>query len=266
MQLKVLTYNTLFAGRDGADSRRAVAQIGLVRELNPDVFLMQEARGFDANGGDWLYDMEHQLQMRGFLAQAPRTGQHLAIFIRSPLRPLSFESDSANFHHSVASLRVALPESEQSLLVTSVHLCPNGVDVRRREAAYLAVQATPNEYRLLAGDFNSASPHDPEPQGFDLLSAHHRIRYSSNGRDADTTVLATLETAGWVDVAHLLQPESTPTVPTAAYTNSEFALMRCDYVLATPALASKAVSYEVIRTPAADGASDHYPVLATFEI
>ncbi|MCP1645645.1 endonuclease/exonuclease/phosphatase family metal-dependent hydrolase [Pseudomonas citronellolis] len=266
MQLKVLTYNTLFAGRDGADTRRAAAQIGLVRELEPDVFLMQEARGFDANGGSWLYDMEHLFQMRGFLALAPRTGQHLAIFIRQPLRPLSFESDPSNFHHSVASLRVALPGIEQSLHLTSVHLCPNGVDVRRREAAYLAVQATPGEYRLLAGDFNSASPHDPEPRGFDLLAAHHRIRYAGDGRHADRTVLATLETAGWVDVGHLLQPAPTPTVPTAAYTNAEFAQMRCDYVLATPALASKAVGYQVIRTPATDSASDHYPVLATFEI
>lgn len=266
MQLKVLTYNTLFAGRDGTDARRAATQIDLLRELEPDVFLMQEARGFDANGGSWLYDMEHLLQMRGFLALAPRTRQHLAIFIRHPLRPLSFERDPFNFHHSVASLKVALPGIEQPLNLTSVHLCPNGVDVRRREAAYLAVQAIPGEYRLLAGDFNSASPHDPEPQGLDLLAAHYRIRYASDGRHADRTVLAMLETAGWVDVGHLLQSEPIATVPTASFTDAEFAQMRCDYILATPALASRAVSYQVIRTPATGSASDHYPVLATFEL
>lgn len=92
--LKILTWNTLFAGRDGNDDRRANAQVKQINELQPDVFLMQEAKGFDANGGAWLYALEQQIGMRGFLALAPQTGQNLAIFIREPLRPLSFEVDN----------------------------------------------------------------------------------------------------------------------------------------------------------------------------
>ena len=42
----------------------------------------------------------------------------------------------------------------------SAHLCPNGPTVRRREAAYLAVQAAPEALSLLTGDFNLASTHD----------------------------------------------------------------------------------------------------------
>jgi len=53
MKLTVLTYNTLFAGRDDSADRRARTQIGLINELKPDVFLMQEAKGFDLNGGAW---------------------------------------------------------------------------------------------------------------------------------------------------------------------------------------------------------------------
>ncbi len=45
-----------------------------------------------------------------------------------------------------------------------------------------------------------------------------------------------------------------------------FATMRCDYFLASQALAAHAQSYEVIRNKASDMASDHYPVLATFEV
>jgi endonuclease/exonuclease/phosphatase family metal-dependent hydrolase len=70
--LTVLTYNTLFAGLDGSDDTRARAQVELVNELRPDVFLMQEAKGFDANGGAWLYALEQRIDMRGFLAIAPR--------------------------------------------------------------------------------------------------------------------------------------------------------------------------------------------------
>lgn len=267
MTLTILTYNTLFAGRDGADDRRAQTQINVISAIKPDVFLMQEAKGLDTGGGTLLHALESQLGMRGFLAVAPRTGQNVAIFIREPLRPLSFETDGANFHHALATLKVALPGSGRLLTLISAHLCPNGPAVRRREAAYLAVQAIPDAYALLTGDFNSASPHDPEPEGFDVLPAHHRARYVADDlKGADRGVLAHLEAAGWVDIGHALDKAITPTVPTAAFTGTEFATMRCDYVLATAALAASAKRYEVIRTPETHAASDHYPVVATFEV
>lgn len=120
----MLSYSTLFAGRDGADDRRAEAQIGSIEELRPDVFLMQEARGIDA------------------------------------------------------------------------------------------------------------------------LRARHRTRYQADDlRGADL-----------------------PTVPTAGHPNTAFAVMRRDYVLASRALAATAASHQVIRNPVTDRASDHYPVLARFEV
>ncbi|CAN5507687.1 hypothetical protein BH10PSE11_BH10PSE11_13640 [soil metagenome] len=267
MKLTVLTYNTLFAGRDGPDDRRARAQSDLINEIKPDVFLMQEAKGFDANGGAWLFELESKIGMRGFLAAAPRTGQHVAIFIREPLRPLGFEADGAHFHHALATLKVALPHSEKPITFISAHLCPNGPAVRRREAAYLAIHAAPGNLTLLTGDFNSASPHDPEPEGFDMLAAHHRTRYLAEDlRTMDRSVMAHLDAAGWIDLGHSLDPAKTPTVPAAGYSGTEFATMRCDFLLASRALAAQAISYQVIRTAATDIASDHYPVVASFEV
>lgn len=267
MELTVLTYNTLFAGRDGNDDRRARAQIELINECKPDVFLMQEARGFDANGGAWLYALEARIGMRGFLALAPCTGQNTAIFIREPLRPIAFSSDGTHFHHALATLTVAFPDNDRQITFMSAHLCPTGSHVRRREAAYLAVQAVPAKLTLLTGDFNSVSPHDPEPEGFDTLPGQDRSRYLADDlRTADRSVLAHLEAAGWVDVGYALGKSNTPTVPTAAFPHAEFPVMRCDYLLASQALAAHARRYEVIRTPATDMASDHYPVLATFEL
>ncbi len=122
MKLTVLTYNTLFAGRDGADDRRARVQVDLINEIQPDVFLMQEAKGFETSGAAWLFDLEARSGMRGFLALAPRTGQNVAVFIRRLLRPVSFEADSANFHHALATLKVALPDSEKAIQFISAHL------------------------------------------------------------------------------------------------------------------------------------------------
>ncbi|WP_321969174.1 endonuclease/exonuclease/phosphatase family protein [Paraburkholderia tropica] len=265
--LSVLTYNTLFAGRDGDDDRRARKQIELINDLRPDVFLMQEARHLDAQGSALLYALERDISMRGFLAIAPRTGQHIAIFIREPLRPLSFEVDGAHFHHTLATLKVAVPGGEQPITLISAHLCPNGPDVRRREAAYLTVQAAPDRLTLIAGDFNSASPHDPEPEDWVGLAPHHRARYLSDDlQGIDRSVLAQLEAAGWVDLGHRLDASKAPTVPTGAYRDVEFATMRCDYLLASQALVTKARSYRVIRNDITDAASDHYPVFATFDL
>lgn len=266
MKLTVMTWNTLFAGHDGEDASRAHAQIGVVNEIRPDVFLMQEAKGFETGGFARLYDLEQRLGMRGFLSQAPSTGQHVAVFIRPPLRPLSFESDSSNFHHATASLRVALPNALEATFI-SAHLCSNGAWVRKKEAAYLAVRATPDRFVLLGGDFNSASPHDAEPGDFAELPAVHRTRYlADDGRLADRTVLASLENAGWVDIGHSLGGTDVPTVPAAGFSNTEFATMRCDYLMATGPMAASAKTYDVIRKPATDNASDHYPVVATFEL
>lgn len=266
MQLTVLTYNTLFAGYDGDDGRRAVLQHMLLQERRPDVFLMQEARGFEAQGGVRLHALEARLGMRGFLARAPRTGQNVGIFIREPLRPVAFEAEDAQFHHALAMLTVVLPGGRQVSL-TSAHLTPVGAVPRQSEAAHLAVRAAPGRLALLAGDFNSASPHDPEPDGFADLSPHHRARYVAPDRlTADRSVLEHLEGAGWRDVACALGGNGIPTVPTSGFRETEFPVMRCDYVLASAALAACARTYEVIRTPATDTASDHYPVLATFEV
>jgi endonuclease/exonuclease/phosphatase family metal-dependent hydrolase len=120
---------------------------------------------------------------------------------------------------------------------------------------------------LLTGDFNSASPHDAEPEGFDKLSPNHRARYIADDlQTADRSVLASLEAAGWVDVVHALGGANTPTVPAAGFANTEFATMRCDYVMASKAMADLARSYQAIRTPLTDMASDHYPILAHFGV
>lgn len=266
MELTVVSYNTLFAGRDGSDTRRADAQLRVIADIRPDIFLMQEASGFDADGGALLYALEQKTGMSGFLAVAPRTGQNVAIFIRSPLRPVVFEPDSVNFHHALARLTVTLPDDGPTLIVTSAHLCPNGAPVRQREASYLAVHAVADRLSLLAGDFNSVSPHDGEPEGFDALPAHHRARYLSDDLEtADRSVIGRLEAAGWVDIGHQSGSAET-TVPTPAYLDAEFAPMRCDYFMASAALARQVRDYRVIRTPDTDIASDHYPIVATFEV
>ena len=266
MSLKLLTYNTLYGGADGNDRSRATKQLELINDVRPDIFLMQEAKDFDADGGALLYELERNIGMRGFLAQAPHTGQNTVVFIRKPLRPSRFSPDNVHFHHALAKLDVLLP-SGAKLTLMSAHLCAKGAPVRRSEATHLAPIAEPDKLALVAGDFNSVSHHQPEPADFADLAPYRRTHYlADDARTADRTVMAALDAAGWIDVGQKLGQGDIPTVPTAGHKDSEFPTMRCDYVLATRALAEKARHYEVINAPLTDVASDHYPVVAEFEI
>lgn len=139
--------------------------------------------------------------------------------------------------------------------------------MRRGEANYLAPDAEPSKLALLAGDFNSVSPHDGNPKGFADLPARDWSRYVGDDlRNADNSVLSRLEMAGWHDIGHKLGANATPTIPAKDFTDMEFAVMRCDFVLTTEPLAACAKNYRVTHSSEADMASDHYPVVTTFDL
>lgn len=135
--MRAMSYNTLFAGFDGDGDARFHAQLAAIREQAPDVLLLQECRGYLDNGARRLYEVEHALGMRGLVAPAPATGQHTAVFYRPPIRPLAFEADNVHFHHAKAMAQLAVPGLDAPLIAISVHLCPNGPQLRSREVGYL---------------------------------------------------------------------------------------------------------------------------------
>ena len=112
---------------------------------------------------------------------------------------LRFEADAAHFHHVAAIAQLRPAGHTQPITVASVHLCPNGPDVRLREATYLAALADEKGHVLIGGDFNFVSPHDPEPALADL-PARFRFRYADATGKADHRTLHALERAGLVDL------------------------------------------------------------------
>jgi endonuclease/exonuclease/phosphatase family metal-dependent hydrolase len=94
--MRVMSWNTLYGGRDSTDDRRFKLQRQVIGEIAPDILLLQECKGFEAEGNKRLYEVERELGMRGFLANAPNTGQNTAIFIGGNVAPVSFASDSAH--------------------------------------------------------------------------------------------------------------------------------------------------------------------------
>jgi len=238
----------------------------LIDEIKPDILLIQEAKNYTANGMSLLFKMEERINMRGFIGPAPHTGQNTGIFISPVIKPISVEVDSEHFHHAVVVLKINVPGFDKPVTLISAHLCPFGPNVRLREVYYLTNYEAADAYTLLAGDFNSVSPYDPDPSGIDELPSHFRARYvSPDGKDVDKRTLEILYQAGFIDIAHLLGKNFETTVPAANFTGTEFVPFRSDYILTSKALSSLATCYQVIKNPITDFASDHYPVMAEFK-
>jgi hypothetical protein len=128
-----MSYNPLNAGRDSGQDTRWRTQVEMVNQVPPDVLLVQEARGFDTDGGQALFAAEHDLGMRGLLAVAARTGQHTAVFLRPGIRALRFDPDTDHFHHALAQATVSMPGFGHPVTVASIYLSPPHPALRAAE-------------------------------------------------------------------------------------------------------------------------------------
>lgn len=262
--MRVMTYNTLFGGFDGDNGSRFDQQVELIREADPDVLLVQEWKGFLSDGARRLFEAERRLGRRALLAAAPVTGQNTAILIKPDIEVLRFEMDAEHFHHAAAIAELRVPGLDKPLTAISVHLCANGPHVRLREASYLVNHAIDDAFAIVGGDFNNVSPYAAEPALADL-PRRFRARYADEHGKADRRTLAALEAAGFSDIGFQLGGHETPTVPGAAFQGSEFVPFRCDYLMATAALAGRVRHYEVVNDTRAGEASDHYPIFCDVE-
>ncbi|RZU74314.1 exonuclease III [Micromonospora kangleipakensis] len=263
--LRVMTWNIRTGGRDRGGDDRLDRIVAVVTAQRPDVLALQELRGFDRGG--LLADVAGRVGMTPHLARSC-LGQPVAVLVRPPLRMLSAGRVRRPFHHAAA--RAVVATSAGPLTVVSTHLDPYSGGRRRMEADWLAaaVRRADGPFTLVAGDLNTLDPtvdHTERLAGLpDLYRRRHLRR---NGRTVDTRAVSRLLAAGLVDLwphAGGAEPDG-QTVPTR-HGGAEFAAMRLDYLLATPAVAALTRQVRVVRDRETDRASDHYPVVADLEL
>jgi exodeoxyribonuclease-3 len=256
--LTVMSFNILDGG-EGHGEQRLAAAVEIIEQQRPDVLVLCECNGFEANGFERMYGVERRLGMRGSLAQA-ETGYHVAVFAREAgwvsAKPLR------GFYH--AALRVTLAIAGEPLTVVAAHLCPFSAQIRLGESEILANEAKPGERVLLMGDLNALSALDDTRDALNAMSPHRRARHRGTTGQADTRALEVLMAAGFVDLADRLGTREF-TYPTALREELNKPRIRIDYILATPPLADRAKQFSVVRGDTADLASDHHAVVAKLE-
>jgi endonuclease/exonuclease/phosphatase family metal-dependent hydrolase len=241
------------------DRERRAAALALVRELDPDVLVLNEALFCRAHAGtavDYgdLFAFRHQAAAlydgawgNAILSQHPiARWQELNIYNRG-------------------GLIAVLGTPHGPLTVASYHPHPERrPEMKARDFAAL-VAATSGPL-LLCGDFNAISPEDAIDRAHLIAAFRHFAsepeqavdRFIESGRQ----VFARLADLGLSDAIPPCGRRYS--IPTDLINRDKSSGIRIDHILANAAI--EVIAGEVVHSPASNRASDHHPVMLEFRV
>jgi endonuclease/exonuclease/phosphatase family metal-dependent hydrolase len=248
------SYNLERGGIDNGDDRRLRRQLAMLAEVGADGWAIQECKHWADDDSALLHLAEEQLGMTAYLAKSAHHGCHLAVFIRARagLQVIEPRHESGHpYWHAVARVVIRAEELPRPLHLVSAHLAPSSPSLRLIEAESLALIAK-DGLVIAGGDWNAAPAADPDPPAAGIDAGHAR-------RKLERSAARAIEEAGFTDVAGHLGNHA----PTVGHTCADKLAYRCDRIYTT--LPGAAITgYQVITED--QPASDHRPVLATFDL
>lgn len=252
--MKFMTFNIREGGEDENGSRiEFIAKV--IREASPDFVALQEADGFEGYGDRRLREISERLELP-YCALSPGTPResdtqcHVASLSRYPLKKTFKFPDCAI---SGGALLTVVDSPTGELAVCNFQLDAYEEDVRLREIEAILEIMSPHERQILLADVNSISRVD----NYDEENLQVEPRFD---------VMAQLSCV-YVDVAVRVGLVDRSTHPTPINTHPKFTRpIRIDYALVSRSLADYVAGAAVIKTPASEEASDHYPFVFTLDL
>jgi endonuclease/exonuclease/phosphatase family metal-dependent hydrolase len=252
MMIRLLNYNI----KSGGHGREALI-LDILRQSQADIIVLQEV--FDDTP---LHAFAQTLDMNYYIA-ASNVKWHVALLSRFPISTALSHRQPPIFR---GLLEATLAVGQQPLQVFGVHLYAGlaiGAELRRyRELAPILKQLAPYRARpcLIAGDFNTVTPGDRVV--IETMPPWLRRLLWRQGRHVFRFVMRKFLRAGWIDCFRLLNAHDDGfTLPTGRPD------IRIDYVFTSAALRPGVRLCRVLREPAAlESASDHYPIIAEFDL
>jgi len=278
-EICVMTYNIYHGGQDTETvSGRADEWLDVIVSRNPDVLLVQEAKGWLA-GEEGYLDHYVSLLNNAFPAEEPYVGYiafansryHVACITRLPVTTFQFynnipvPSGSVRLAHVFGHLTLDAWGTTVHVLGVHFKAGAENREIRQEEAeALLAVLDTlpADEMVLIAGDFNSYSPIDAA-DGSETPPAYDQGAFPA-------------EVVGWEPVGYLLDCgyidayrsvhmlDLGYTKETSGFLPGTSPINRVDFLLHNYLNQWQLDSVEVVDTDLGDIASDHYAVSARY--
>ncbi len=249
--LKVMHYNILFGGDE-----RLEQIFKVISDINPDICGILEAVGW--------YDKKEEIRELakkhgyGFFEIAKANSRHnIAVISKKELKVSALNE---NIRHVVLNAEVLEGEFTGTLF-SFCHLSPVDEDMRLIEINEIIKNTKDYKNKVVMGDLNSLSPHDPYDRE-KILKVMQEKNIKKYGEDAlRFDVINTFENAGYADAAIIANYPFTTTVPTPFNTDPFHAdELRIDYAYVSEGLKDNIRNFAVYKTEGTDQASDHYPV------
>jgi exodeoxyribonuclease III len=256
--LRVISYNIMVGFRVNGETRRKLdpARLKLAKQWiaakDPDVVALQELNGITE---DQLATIAHAWGHAYIKICTGASNYKVGITSKTPLSEIRVHEERDKdrpFLHGLLATRTSgvgfvvlhhNPFATASRLKEQKHIL-NEVDNLKKTGGYV----------IVLGDFNSRSKLDmPE----DVSS--------------DTRVMDNYMASGLVDVTASKGKQGfgkRGSIMTNVHkTGKNIAIYRYDFILATPSLAAKCIDAKVVNDdPDTDKISDHYPVIADFDL
>ena len=253
MPLRVMTYNIL----EGGIGRERVIQ-EVIQTVKPHLLVLQEVTDVSL-----LKELAESFQMQWFLGAA---NQKTRVALLSQLPVVSFASDhSFPIWQNVIKSEVCY-QTNPSFFLLGVHLIPHlwlGFELWRYweiRAILARAKKLVGQPLLIAGDFNAIAPGDEvrikstpaSIKAMLLLQGNHIFRFA----------IQALLSAGLIDAFRFRHRNETGfTYPTSMPST------RFDYLFINPRMQAYLKDCWTVREPdIVDNASDHYPVVAEFDL
>ncbi|MCY1016216.1 endonuclease/exonuclease/phosphatase family protein [Pyxidicoccus sp. MSG2] len=261
MTTKVMTFNVLQGGEERFD-----AILTFLARESPDVLVLQECLGWDDGGRlrrvaealDVPQDDAHMVLGQSRSRPSGRC-YHVAVVSRPALRSVSVHNDRHFLGHCIIQCEL---DVNGPVTLFGTHFDAHQEKLRYVEARYLRSLLDGAAFRegryLLAGDLNSLSRKDPYP--VDLEDRLRKAGTDKYGHPPRFDVIDDVEEYGWVDTL-LERPASSKWVTARRNRGGVTIDYRTDYVFASPRMAERLVSAEVLEV---GDTSDHNPLVATF--
>ncbi len=276
-QFKVITYN-IWNGYDwGKDEARRTEVAEWINRQEPSLVALQELCKYTPE------KLEEDALSWGhaFSVLLKTTGYSVGLTSKYPITVRERILD--DMHHG------ALQCSVKGIDVFVIHFHPGSISFRREEVAIMqdkfASVREHNQFYMVLGDFNSHSPFDADlydPEGYLLtrLNERHPGKGIEEGNlsygDLDYSVMSSLLAFPLIDVCRpytcgIEERGSFPGRVLGSVNNESdeelvSRLERIDYILASPELSIKCTGARVCNGKENHYLSDHYPVMAEFEL
>ncbi|HZY44749.1 MAG TPA: endonuclease/exonuclease/phosphatase family protein [Anaerolineae bacterium] len=250
--LRIATYNLYLGGTDRVEAIHSV-----LSSIDADVIALTEA-----DDRSVVEELANRLKMH-FVWEHGSGDRHIATLSRFPILASNIYRTSPL---TQAVLETKVDVGKQTLTLYNAHFLPYLLlpfEVRRWQAAgklLSIIRSKPNEPHIILGDLNSIAPGDrplqrnnpPRMRRVMLLQLRLIFRLA----------LPRLLRAGYLDCFRSLHPRDDGFTWMTGNRTTRF-----DYILANPIMARALRTCRVFDGhPALERASDHYPLVAEFDL